>query len=69
MKWLLSPILPHAKWGKIVFKDKRAITWDEHFKIIEREPNKEPKAFYELIWHVGGAQCDIVALTAAASAK
>ena len=32
--------------------------------IIEREKNPERKSFYELCWHLGGSQSDVVHLTA-----
>ena len=32
--------------------------------IIDREPNREYKNFYELLWHCGGSQSDVATLTA-----
>jgi integrase len=58
------PILPKKQWPKIKYKEKRAIAWDEHLKIIDREGNPEIKAFYELLWHLGGSQSDVANLTA-----
>jgi integrase len=46
------------------FKEKRAITWEEHQAIVGRESNAERRAFYELCWHLGGAQSDVAGLTA-----
>lgn len=37
---------------------------DEHLRIIDREVNPENKAFYEMLWHLGGAQSDIANLMA-----
>ena len=53
MNWLPWPVIVEAHWPKIVFKDKRAITWEEHQSIIAREPNPERKAFYQVAWHLG----------------
>lgn len=64
MNWLVVPVVPKKQWPKIRFKEKRAITWDEHLKIIDREQNPERRAFYELLWHLGGAQSDIANLRA-----
>jgi integrase len=64
MHWLPWPILPKANWPKIQHREKRAITKDEHQKIIARELNLATRAFYELLWHLGGAQSDIADLTA-----
>jgi integrase len=64
MDWLLKPVIPKASWPKIVFKAKRAITADEHRRIVEREKNPERRAFYQLCWHLGGSQMDVANLTA-----
>jgi integrase len=64
MNWLPWPILPKQLWPKVKHKSKRAITLEEHNRIIEREPNPERRAFYELCWELGGSQTDIANLTA-----
>jgi integrase len=64
MDWLFKPVLPKRHWPKIEFKEKRAITTNEHIAIIERELNPEKRAFYELCWHLGGSQGDIAQLNA-----
>src|SRR5208337_2059650 len=50
--------------GKVAFKDKRAITWEEHQAIVARENNPERKAFYKLAWHLGASQSDLAFLEA-----
>ena len=64
MNWLLAPVLPKKQWPAIRFKEKRALTLEEHQKILEAEKNPQLHAFYELCWHLGGAQSDIGCLTA-----
>ncbi|MDX1952393.1 MAG: hypothetical protein SFY81_09420 [Verrucomicrobiota bacterium] len=64
MNWILCPIIPRPQWPEFTFGERRAITADEHRKIIERERNPERRAFYELCWHLGGSQTDIATLTA-----
>ena len=44
------------------FKDKRAITLEEHQQIIAAEVNPERKALYQLCWHLGASQGDIANL-------
>ena len=44
------------------FKEKRAITLDEHQRIITAEVNPERKALYQLCWHLGASQGDIASL-------
>ncbi len=56
MHWLPWPVLPKLKWPAVTHKEKRAITADEHQRIIEREHNPEIRAYYLLLWHLGGAQ-------------
>jgi integrase len=64
MGWLPVHILPKKKFPKIKHKEKRAITWDEHCRIIAREGNPERRDFYELCWYLGGSQSDIAHLQA-----
>jgi len=64
MSWLLAPVLVKKLWPKQIFKDKRAITEEEHRRIVEREKNPERRAYYEVLWWTGGAQTDIVNLCA-----
>lgn len=80
MDWLLKSIIPKRQWPKIVHATKRAITFEEHERIIEAEANAarrnqgsrnsdephygERLAFYKLCWHLGGSQSDIAFLTA-----
>jgi integrase len=62
MNWLPRSIIPKRQWPAIQFKEKRAITFDEHQAIVSREKNPERKTYYELCWHLGGSQGDIACL-------
>jgi integrase len=64
MNWLPWPLIPKKQWPVVRYKVKRAITAEEHERIVGREPNVETKAFYELCWHLGGSQTDIASLNA-----
>jgi hypothetical protein len=64
MHWLPWPVLPKLHWPAVKFKEKRAITFEEHQEIINREYNPATRAYYQLLWHLGGAQTDIATLTA-----
>lgn len=64
MHWLPWPILPKLKWPAVKHKERRAITVEEHCRIIEREHNPEIRAYYQMLWHLGGAQTDIAELIA-----
>lgn len=62
MSWLPWPILPKRLWPKVVYQEKRAITKQEHQKIIAREKNPERRDFYELAWLLGASQTDLASL-------
>lgn len=64
MNWLPWPIIPKKQWPPVQFKEKRAISLEEHCRVVEREQNPERRQFYELCWHLGGSQGDIANLRA-----
>jgi hypothetical protein len=64
MEWLLKSVIPRLQWVKPVFKEKRAITAQEHQAIVTRKQNPERKAFYQLAWHLGASQSDLACLEA-----
>ena len=64
MNWLPWPLIPKRQWPAIRFKDKRAVTLDEHCQIVAREKNPERNAFYQLAWHLGASQSDLAHLQA-----
>jgi integrase len=64
MTWLPWPVIVKRQWPKVQFKEKRAITWEEHQAIVARELNPERKAFYHLAWHLGASQSDLACLEA-----
>ncbi len=62
--WLLAPIIPSKLWPKAAKRPKRAITPEEHQRIVDNENNVERKLYYELLWETGAAQTDGANLTA-----
>jgi integrase len=62
MNWLPATVIPRRQWPVIRFKEKRAITFEEHEKILSAETNTERKVFYQLCWHLGAGQGDIADL-------
>jgi integrase len=64
MHWLPWPVLPKRRWPAVHHKERRAVTFEEHQQIIERERNPEIRAYYQFLWHLGGSQSDIAELTA-----
>ena len=53
MDWLPKAVIPKRRWPAVVYKQKRAITFEEHQRIIENEKNPEWRALYNLLWHIG----------------
>ena len=62
MNWLPWPLIPKRQWPAVHYKEKRAITLEEHQRIIAAEVNPERKVFYQLCWHLGGSQGDLAQL-------
>jgi integrase len=63
--WIQWHIIPPKQWPKAEKQPKRAITIDEHQKIIGAEKNNEERRqYYEMLWLVGAAQTDCALLTA-----
>jgi integrase len=62
LAWLPWPIIPKKLWPVAKFKIKRAITREEHQKIIAAEKNAERWLFYELLWEIEASQSDAVML-------
>lgn len=64
MNWLPWPLIPKRQWPAVTYKPKRAITREEHERIVAAEKNPERKALYQLCWHLGASQGDIANLKA-----
>lgn len=64
MQWLPWAVLPRLQWPTVKHKEKRAVTFEEYQRIIAREKNPEMNAYLRLLWHLGGSQSDVAALTA-----
>jgi integrase len=64
MNWLPCSVIPRRQWPAIAFKEKRAITLEEHRGIVAHEVNRERRDFYCLCWYLGASQGDIANLKA-----
>ena len=62
--WLLRPVLPKRQWPAIRYREKHAITREEHALILSRENHPEMRAFLWCCWHIGGSQSDVARLKA-----
>lgn len=64
MDWILKPIVPKRQWPQVIHRKGKAIQLKDHQRIIQREQNDERRAYYELLWHLGGSQSDVAFLNA-----
>jgi len=64
LNWLLAGLIPRRQWPKVKFRAKRAITLEEHEKILAGERNPQWLTYYRMLWHVGGSQTDVARLCA-----
>ena len=53
MNWLPWPLIPKRQWPAVQFKEKRAITLEEHQHIIAAEVNPERKTLYQIVLALG----------------
>lgn len=61
--WIQWHIIAPKQWPIPKEKPPRAITLEEHKKIIAAEHNEERRHYYELLWLIGAAQTDCANLT------
>ena len=62
--WLPGPILASKVWPVIKWNERRAITEEEHLRLVATEHNPERRRFYEMLWLTGASQGDAAKLTA-----
>jgi integrase len=62
MNWLPATVIPRRQWPALHYKEKRAITFEEHQRILAAEVNAERKVFYQVCWHLGASQGDLANL-------
>ena len=65
MGWIFAPVIPPKLWPKVEKKFKRAVTFQEHQRIVQCENNLERRHYYELLWEIGASQTDGANLTSA----
>lgn len=56
--WLMCPVLAKAVWPKVIAQQRRAVTTEEHAKILAAEKHSERHAYYQLLWETGCSQMD-----------
>jgi integrase len=63
LKWLPEEILTRGTWPVIRHKQNRAITREEHERILTVTPTEERRQYYRVLWETGASQSDIAQLT------
>jgi len=60
--WILTPVMIRKAWPDIEYGEKRAITIEEHRRIITDERMDDYRSYFETLWEIGGSQTDIANL-------
>ncbi len=60
--WLLAPVLARKLWPKLTTKKTKAITAEQHARLIKTETDVEFRLYLEMLWEIGGAQTDTARL-------
>jgi integrase len=63
--WILQPALSRKAWPALKYGKRRAITPEEHEKILALTKREDFRTFLQLCWETGGSQTDIASLEAA----
>ncbi len=63
MGWIAKPVVPRRRFPKTESKRKaRAITLEEHQRVLAAENLAERRGYYHLLWLVGASQTDAALL-------
>ena len=60
--WLLTPVLARKLWPRLRTKKTKAITAEQHARLVATEPDNEFRLYLEMLWEIGGAQTDTARL-------
>jgi integrase len=60
--WLLSPVLARKLWPRLKTKKSKAVTAQQHARLVSTEKDDEFRLYLEMLWEIGGAQTDTARL-------
>ena len=60
--WLLTPVLARKLWPKLRMKKTKAITAEQHARLVAAEKDDEFRLYLKMLWEIGGAQTDTARL-------
>jgi len=63
MGWIPFPILPRKRWPRAQKRSRRAITHEEHNRLLGAISDSEWRTYLQLLWFTGASQSDGASLT------
>jgi hypothetical protein len=60
--WILTPVMARRFWPKLGTKRAKAITFDQHSRLVETVKDNEFRRYLQMLWEIGGAQTDTARL-------
>jgi hypothetical protein len=62
LAWLLTPVMARRFWPKLNTKRAKAITFEQHTRLIETVKEDEFRRYLQMLWEIGGSQTDTARL-------
>jgi integrase len=62
LAWLLTPVMARRFWPKLNTKRAKAITFEQHTRLIEAVKEDEFRRYLQMLWEIGGSQTDTARL-------
>ena len=60
--WILTPVMARRFWPKLDTKRTKAITFDQHTRLVDTIKNDEFRRYLQMLWEMGGSQTDTARL-------
>jgi integrase len=62
LAWLLTPVMARRFWPKLNTKRAKAITFEQHMRLIDAVKEDEFRRYLQMLWEIGGSQTDTARL-------
>lgn len=60
--WILAPVMARRIWPKLRTQRTKALTLEQHTRLIETESDPEFRHYLQMLWEIGGSQTDTACL-------
>jgi hypothetical protein len=60
--WILAPVMARRIWPKLRTKKAKAITAEQHARLVATGKDDEFRRYLQMLWEIGGAQTDTARL-------